>query len=229
MRRMLSLLVLAVVAALFSVVAPPPATAGAVITGTVIQYGGAPVPGTTVRLHADEAGAPGAVIDTTTTNADGEFVLSPTIDADHWVEVVRNSMVQGGYVSDAPTGPSWVQEDPANATPVTPGTALGRVLALPSFISGVVVNAANGNRLRGIAVNIREVTHLSAIVGSDTTDTNGFFRIPIFGEDFALRLNGSARGFETGWRACDGTVVPSWGAACQSPIGRIGRVKLDRL
>ena len=39
----------------------------------------------------------------------------------------------------------------------------------------------------------------------------------------------SARGFETGYRACNATVVETWGEACASPIGRIGKVRLDRL
>ena len=69
---------------------------------------------------------------------------------------------------------------------------------------------------------------LATVLDSDVTDATGFFRIPIFGEDFGLRVNGRTRGFENGWRACNGTVVPTWGAACQSPIGRIGKVRLDR-
>lgn len=229
MGRIVSVVVLAALAAVLQAMAPSPATAGTVITGKVVQYGGDPVPGTTVLLHEDDGGAPGAVIDTVTTDATGSFVLSPTDDADHWVEVVRNSRVQGGYVSDEATGPSYVQYDVADATPISSGTDLGRVLSAPSFISGVVVNAANGNRLRGINVSTRDVLALGTVLHADTTDTNGFFRIPIWGEDFGLRVNGDARGFERGWRACNATVVPTWGAACQSPIGRIGRVKLDRL
>lgn len=228
MRRIVSVLVLAVVAALLHAVVPPQATAGAVISGQIVQYGGALVPGTTVRLHADDGGAPGAIVDTEVTDAEGRFTLSPTLDTDHWVEVVRNNKVQGGFVSDSESGPSYVQFDATYATPITPGTALGRVLDAPSFISGVVVNAANGNRLRGISVSTRDVTALGVVLHSDATDLNGFFRIPIWGEDFGLRVNGTARGFENGWRACNATVVPTWGAACQSPIGRIGRVKLDR-
>ncbi|MDZ5622234.1 transthyretin-like family protein [Nocardioides bizhenqiangii] len=229
MRRIVSVLVLAVVAALFHAVAPPQATAGAVIRGQVVQYGGTPMANTTVRLYEDDGGAPGVLVDTVTTEDDGEFVLSPSLDTPHWVEVVRNSRVQGGFVSDRPTGPSYVEFDVADATPVDPGDLLGRVLAAPSFISGTVVNAATGNRLRGINVSTRDAQHLGVVLDADVTDVNGFFRIPIFGEDFGLRVNGGARGFENGWRACNGGVVPTWGEACASPIGRIGRVRLDRL
>lgn len=231
MKRILTALVLAVVAALSPLAAPPQAHAATAIVGQLVDYTtGSPVAGSTLRLHADDAGAPGAVVASGVTESDGEFSITPpAADATYWVEVVRDAKVQQGYVEDHPSGPSWVQFDAEYAAPVAPGTALGRVFAVPSFISGIVVNAASGARLRGIAVNVREVTRLSTVVGSDTTDSNGFFRIPIWGEDFALRVNGSARGFETGWRACNGTVVGTWGAACQSPIGRIGRVKLDHL
>ncbi len=228
MRRSVAVLVLAVVAALFQAVAPPQATAGAVITGKVVQYGGDPAPRTRVRLYQDDGGAPGTLVDTVRTDSDGSFTLSPTVDVQHWVEVVRNHRVQGGFVKDRASGPSYVQFDIAYAAPVVPGTNLGRVLAAPSYISGRVVNAANGNRLRGITVSTRDVVALRTVIDSDVTDATGFFRIPIFGEDFGLRVNGRTRGFENGWRACNGTVVATWGAACQSPIGRIGKVRLDR-
>ncbi|RHW25465.1 hypothetical protein D0Z08_19785 [Nocardioides immobilis] len=229
MRRVVSLFVLAVLAALFNVVAPPSATAGAVITGQVVQYGGDPVPGTTVRLYQDAGGAPGALVDTVTTDATGNFTLSPSLDIPHWVEVVRNSRIQGGYVKDHTTGPSYVVFDISQADPVEPGTSLGRVLAAPSFISGVVVNAATGNRLRGIAVSVREIDALGVSVGNDTTDANGFFRIPVFGEEFGVKVKGGARGFENGWVGCARDVVPTWGAACSHAPGRIGRIQLDRL
>ena len=231
MRRFVSVFVIALAAALSHVAAPPQAHAAAAIVGQLLDYTkGTPVVGSTLQLHSNEVGAPGAVVASAVTDANGQFSITPpAADATYWVEVVRDAKVQQGWVEDQADGPSWVQFNAAAATPVAPGTALGRVFAAPSYISGVAVNAANGNRLRGIDINIREATKLAVIVGSDTTDINGFFRIPIWGEDFGLRANGAARGFETGWRACNGTVVGTWGAACQSPIGRIGKVKLDRL
>ena len=231
MRRIASLAVVAVLsflAALLSVVAPPSASAGAVIVGQVVQYGGNPVPGTTVRLHADDGGAPGAVVDTVTADANGEFALSPTIDADYWVEVVRNNRVQGGYVSDEATGPSYVQFDVQYATPVSPGARLGRVLVAHSFISGVVVNAANGNRVRGIIVSARDVVDRTDVIGSDSTNRNGFFRIPVFGEELALRVLGRARGFENGWVGYRRLVYPTWGEAASAGTGPIGRIRIDR-
>ena len=229
MRRIVSVIVLAVAAALFHAVAPPPATAGAVITGQLIDFTtDDPVPGTTVRLHVNDGGTPGAVVDTETTNATGHFTLSPTTDGDYWVEVVRNARVQGGYVSDSPTGPSFVQyEFFDHATLIASGTNLGRVLDAPSFVSGVVVNAATGNRLSGIAVSIREPDALGTPVGSDTTDSNGFFRFAVFGEEWGMRVIGGPRGFENGWVGCGRGVVPTFGEACTHGPGRIGRIRLD--
>lgn len=231
MRRSVSVVLLTVLAALLHVGSPPSASAGAPIAGQLVDFTtDNPVSGTTIRLHVDDGGAPGAVVGTDTTDADGRFSVMPTVAGTYWVEVVRTARVQGGYVSDEATGPSWVQYGTSDgATPVAAGTDLGEVLDAPSFISGVVVNAANGNRLRGIRVSTRDVLALGTVLNADTTNSDGFFRIPIWGEDFGLRVNGSARGFENGWRGCAGGVVPTWGAACQSPIGRIGKVRLDRL
>jgi hypothetical protein len=230
MRRFLAVVILAAVAALLHVVTPPQATAGAGIVGQVVQYGGDPVPGTTVRLHMDDGGAPGAVVDTETTDATGEFTLSPTTDGLYWVEVVRNNQVQGGYVADFATGPSWVEPSPSDpAAPVANGTHLGRVLALPSYIQGFVVNAATGARVGGVRVTTRDVIVRDVVLNADTTDSNGVFRVPIFQEDLGLYFKGAARGYESGWRACNTTVVPRWGLACGSPLGNIGKIKLDRL
>ena len=231
MRRIVPVFVLAVVAALFQVAQAPQASAGAVITGRLIDYTtDDPVPGTTVRLHENSGGTPGAVIDTVTTDATGDFSLSPTSAGDYWVEVVRNARVQGGYVSDSTTGPSFVQyEFFADATLIPSGTNLGRTLDAPSFVSGIVVNAATGARLRGIQVSIREPDALGTSVGDDTTDTNGFFRIPVFGEEWGMRVFGRSRGFENGWVGCARGVVPTWGEACAHGPGRIGRIRLDRL
>ncbi len=232
MRRIVSVFVLAAVAALFAVVAPPQAHAGAVITGQLIDYTtDDPVGGTTVRLHVNDGGTPGAVVDTETTNATGNFTLSPTTDGDYWVEVVRNARVQGGYVADYPgTEPSFVQyEFFADATLVASGTNLGRTLDAPSFVSGVVVNAANGNRVSGVQVSIREPDALGTVVASDTTDSNGFFKFPVFGEEWGMWVKGRPRGFENGWVGCGRGVVPTWGQACSHGPGRIGKIRLDRL
>jgi hypothetical protein len=66
---------------------------------------------------------------------------------------------------------------------------------------------------------------------ADTTDSNGVFRVePLTCEDCnALKFNGAARGYETGFRDCTAHVVPAWPDACASPIGRIGKVFIQHL
>lgn len=234
MRRTISGIALAAVAALLPVsaaVGPADALTNPDIKGQLVDATtGTAVANTVVKLHQ---GAPtGTVVDTASTDSAGHFAVTPGVaDAPYWVEVVRNAKVQGGFVRDEadPGVDSWVEFDASGGTSVAPSTDLGRVLDDPSFISGKAVNAANGAELRGIIVTTREVGALATVVGTDTTDANGFFRIPIFGEDFGLRLNGHARGFETGWRGCAGGVTATWGAACQSPIGKIGKVRMDHL
>jgi hypothetical protein len=198
-----------------------------VITGQVVVAGD-PVPGTTVRLYQDELGGPGALVDTAVTDATGHFTLSPSVDSPHWIEVVRNNRIQGGYVKDQPTGPSSIEFDIEFADPVMPGTDVGRARGLLPFISGVVVNADNGNRLQGIRVSTRAVDELGVVLHADTTDANGFFKIPVFRDEHGLRVNGGSRGFENGWVGCGLGVVPTWGAACTVGPGRVGQIRLDR-
>jgi hypothetical protein len=74
-------------------------------------------------------------------------------------------------------------------------------------------------------------TGATKIDGADVTNAEGVFRIDgiTCEDDCMLRINGSAKDYETGFRACDATVVAKWANACASPLGRIGRVLLDRL
>jgi hypothetical protein len=98
------------------------------------------------------------------------------------------------------------------------------------FIRGTVVNSESKNPVRGVTVTVRK--HGAATVDdTDVTSADGVFRLDVLTceDDCALRINGSAKGYETGFRACNAQVVPTWGAACASPLGRIGRVFLDRL
>ncbi|KAA1415345.1 hypothetical protein F0U44_21930 [Nocardioides humilatus] len=108
--------------------------------------------------------------------------------------------------------------------------AVSRTAGTPTFVSGTVVNAATGNELRGIVVTVRDVDARGTVIGRDTTDINGHFRIPVDVEELAVRVNGEARGYETGWVTCSPhRVVPTWGQACSQGATRLGRVKLDHL
>ncbi len=45
----------------------------------------------------------------------------------------------------------------------------------------------------------------------------------------AVRVNGSAVGYETGWVGCHQNVVRSWGAACSFPQGRQTPFRVEHL
>ena len=236
MRRVLALVLPATLLSL-GFAASPSADAGvetAPITGRLIEYRtDSAVPNATVQLrevNADDT--VGAVVAIATTSATGAFSLTPPspADADYWVEVLANHRIQQPYLLDSPTSPSTLQWDLEFADQITPGTDVGRVNAVSSYLRGKVVNAANGNPLRGISVSLRDAVDRATVVGSAVTNSDGFYRIGgLEGEDFGLRINGTARGFERGWVACNLTVVPTWGAACGVGPGPLGKVKLDRL
>lgn len=233
MRRSLAaLLVLVVASALLAVAGSPSQSLIPPLTGRIFDYRtNAPVAGVQVQMVAHEAGAPGPVVGTGETDGEGRFSIAPTSDpgGDVWVRVVGDSRVQGGWVGGTDS-PKWVQWDIAFADRYSPSDALGRINALPSYVRGTVVNAATGNPVRNLRVSLRDAVDRTDIIGSDYTDRFGRFRIGgIEGEDFGLRFAGHDRGFETGWLACNGTVVRTWGDACGVGPGGVGRVRIDRL
>lgn len=232
LRRVLAVLVLGISTIVYVGISPAPAHAAAPITGTLYDYvSRLPAPGTTVQLRAlDDLGAPAAVVATGDTDATGAFSVAPPDPADdeYYVEVVGDARIQGGWVDGR--SPNYVQWAIEEAATHAPGSTLGRVWGLPSFVRGKLVNAANGNPVRNVTVDLHIANKFGDVAATDVTDLEGRFRLgPIVGEDFGLKVLGEPRGFETGWRACDGTVVRTWGAACASPIGQIGRVRVDRL
>lgn len=234
MRRLLALMLPAALVAALSIALPSSALVSTAITGQLFDYRtGAVVGNSTVQLReVNGDGSVGAVVTTGVTAGDGTFSLTPPdpADAGYWVEVLADSRIQHGYVDDHATGPSWLQWDTASADQIAPGTDLGHVNGIPSFVRGTVVNAANGNPLGGIRVSLRDAGSLTTILGTAVTNSSGWFRISgIEGEDFGLRVIGRDRGFETGWLACNNSVVRTWGAACAAGPGGVGRVRLDRL
>ena len=103
-------------------------------------------------------------------------------------------------------------------------------MALPAFIRGRIVDSANGHAVRGVKVTARSANDVTQVEGADTTNRNGVFVITGLEceDDCYLKANGSDRGYETGFRACNAQVVADWGDACGSPIGKIGKVFLDK-
>ncbi|WP_193607705.1 hypothetical protein [Nocardioides lijunqiniae] len=229
MRRPLSLLVVASLALLGAVVAGPPAAVAAdPLTGRLVDSTGThpPVVGATVRLRKVKGGEPGAVVDTDTTNGKGRFELDagPGADDEYYVQVVPGTF-QGGFVGDG-----YVQPTAAGAMTYGPHAAIGKILANPAYIQGRVVNSVTKRPVRGVRVTARSANDLGQVEGADTTDRQGRFQINRLEceDDCYLRVNGAPRGYEVGYRACDAGVVPAWGDACASPIGRVGRVFLDK-
>jgi hypothetical protein len=79
-------------------------------------------------------------------------------------------------------------------------------------------------------VRLTDVVAHSTVYGGDTTDPDGVFRIVgIEGEEFGMRVNGGARGHETGWlNGGSNEVVPTWGLATSVGPGLFGTILLDR-
>ncbi|MDP2774207.1 MAG: carboxypeptidase-like regulatory domain-containing protein [Nocardioides sp.] len=231
MRRLLALIAAASLAlmTLAAVAGPPAAVAADPLTGRLVDATGAhpAVQGATVRLRTVTASGPGAVVDTDVTGSDGRFALDAgaSPDDEYYVQVVPG-VYQGGYV-----GGGWVQPNPGYAVTYDPHASIGRILANPAFIRGVLVNSANGKRVAGVKVTARSANHILQVEGSDYTGRAGVFRINGLEceDDCYLKVHGRPQGYEVGFRGCSAQVVPTWGAACASPIGRIGRVFLDRL
>jgi len=236
MRRSLAVLLSACLAALALLAVSPSAQAAGEITGRLVNgHAGTPAPaiaGMTVELFESVGGEPGtAPIATTTTAPDGRFSLNPgTSEASRFfVHAVANPDYQAGWVGGKPD--RWLQKDLTFANAYARDTALGAVRAIPAFIRGIVVNRATKNPVQGVTVTARSQDKISEVDGTDVTNADGSFRINglTCEDDCYLKINGSARGYETGFRACNAQVVATWPAACASPLGRIGRVYLDRL
>lgn len=231
MKRLLGLLVVLAVstapalALVNPVEAAPERAAPAPITGRVWDYvAGVGQGGVRLELRA-EAGGP--VVGTATTASDGRFSIARDplvkIGSSPYLRVYSNGRIQGGWV-----GGGYVQPSVTYGDRIDDGTALGRVNATPAYIRGRVVNARTGRPVRGVAVAAWEAVG-NDVVRSTTTNAEGIFVLkPIRGEDFNLRVNGRAVGYERGFRACNAQVVPTIGQACGSPLGAIGRIFLQR-
>ena len=200
------------------------------ISGTLLSASGngtTPIAGATVTLWTDSGSGPGSATSTTTTTAtDGSFSLPAGSDPHYYVKVTYNSNYRPGFV-----GGGFVQTDPAWAESYAPGTALGDVYMIPAFIRGYVVNPATGNRVSGVKVSARAYGDWKTAEAVDYTNRNGVFVLRGFEceDDCYLKFQGNPVNYENGYRACNGSVVPTWGAACASPLGNIGKIRLQHL
>lgn len=235
MRRLATTLVVSALL-LLGLGAVTPASAADPIYGRLqdgVAAGHPAASGMTVQLRKVTATGPGAVVASDVTNSGGYFQLDAGAmpDDEYYVQVVAGNW-QGGWVGpNEGGGQEYVQPAPRYARTYGPGDHIGSIFANPAFIRGVVVNASTGNPVAGVHVTARSFNDTWAFEGSDDTNSNGVFRVAGIAceDDCYLRINGSAKSYETGYRACDATVVATWGDACASPIGRIGKVRLDHL
>jgi len=228
MRRLLALLICAGLTVL-GLSAAPSAHAAGPLTGRLIDATGVhpPVGGATVRLREVSGSGPGAIVDTDTTNSTGNFTLDAgsSPEDEYYVQVVPGQY-QGGYVGGG--SPRYVEPTAGGAATWSPNASLGNIRANPAFIRGVLIDSVTHDPVPGVKVTGRSSTDISAVEGSDITDRRGVFKITglTCEDDCYLKFNGGAE-HETGFRACNGGVVPTWGEACASPIGRIGKVRID--
>jgi hypothetical protein len=190
------------------------------------------LPGATVNLRTVTESGPGVVVDTDTTDSDGRFALDagPTPDDEYYVQVTLNNY-RGGYVGGAVDDDNYVQFDASFAATYSPGVNLGRVFIVPSFIRGVLINAATGARVPNVKVSVRPGDDLTKPEGVDFTNAKGVFKVKDIEceDDCALYFLGHPQHYENGYWSCARTVVPTWGDACASSLGNIGRVRIDHL
>jgi hypothetical protein len=210
-------------------------TAGAAdpLTGRLVDSTGShpAVAGATVRLRTVTPDGVGPVVDSDTTNGDGEFALDAgAAPEDEYFVQVLPGRYQGGYVGGAPGETNYVQPTAGYATTYGPHAHIGKILANPAFIRGFVVSSNTKNPLEGVKVTARSANTIGQVEGSDITGARGGFVIKGLEceDDCYLKVNGASKGYEVGFRDCNGTVVADWGDACASPIGRIGKVFLDK-
>jgi hypothetical protein len=211
-----------------------PATASGFVTGRLASIVDTDLflSGATVSLRVSTGTGPGTVVDTDITDTDGRFSLDagPAPEDEYYVEVTLNNY-RHGFVSGAPDDHNYVELSADFAATYSPDASLGKVLIIPSFIRGILVNAATGRRVANVKVAARSDNDASQFEGSDVTNSRGVFKIRGIEceDDCYLKFAGNPEGYENGFRACPGTVVPTFDEACASPIGNIGRVRIDHL
>jgi len=201
---------------------------GGPITGTLVTgTSGAALSGYTVKLRTDDSA--GSAVDTTTSASDGSFTLTAP-DADpYYVQVVGTPRWQGGWAADSdPAHIEFSFDSPAVDTYVA-GDTLGLLPLPPAWMRGKVIRAGTGDPVRGIDVAVKPPDGIAAF-GTDTTNRRGIFYVEgLHDEEFDVRLDGSSRGYETGFWACNDTVVPTRGEACSVGYGNQGKVRIEKL
>jgi hypothetical protein len=118
---------------------------------------------------------------------------------------------------------------PAASAARPAGGPVQSAAGFPTYLKGMAVNQETGAHLGGIVVTLRDPVSLE-VIATDTTNANGVFRMDgLRSDEYAIKFNGSRRGFETGFGGCGRGVVPTYGEACTFAPGSVGRFRLDHL
>ena len=180
----------------------------------------------------DDGGTPGAVVDTD--DHGRHRPLHPV--ADDWTATT-------GSRSSATAGPGRVRRGlPRHRAElgavrvlrlrdaVASGTDLGRILTLRRSSAASSSTPRRATASAGSTSAFASSDALGISVGNDTTDANGFFRIPVFGEEWGIAdLRTVARLRERLGRLWpEASCRPGARPAPDGP-GRIGKIRLDRL
>ena len=231
MRRSLGLLLaLLVTVCGLAVAAAPPGQAADPLTGRLVSTdGGGGVAGQTVRLRRlADGGAPGAVVATDTTDAEGRFSLDagePTQD-EYYVQVGPGSH-QGGYVGGSPRSSS-----PAPTTPRPGDRTTSSARCAPTPASSAACWSTRRPSGRSAGSGSRGAPRAEKAADTDVTDRAGEVR-----RIATCRARTTASCASAVARAATRTATapatagwsPTWGDACASPLGRVGRVRIQRL
>ena len=227
-----SLSLLALIAAgMAAVSVSTPASAGTTggpITGMLVTgTSGAALSGYTVKLRTDNSA--GSAVDETTSASDGSFTLTAPDGDRYYVQVIGTPRWQGGWAGGmAPAHIEFSFDSPATDT-YEANDDLGLLPLPPAWMRGKVVRAGTGDPVRGIDVAVKKPDALPALA-TDTTNRRGIFYVEgLENEEFDVRLDGSDRGYETGFWACNDTVVPTRGEACSVGYGNQGKVRIEKL
>jgi hypothetical protein len=110
------------------------------------------------------------------------------------------------------------------------GLCAGTATAAPTAMRGVVVDAATGAGVGGVTVEALDPVDLTIVAGTDVTNGRGRFRIGgLTSDEYAVYVDGSGAGYESGYLACSGDIVPTYGEACTAGTGNLGDIALDVL
>lgn len=227
-RPLVALLVVAVATALLVAVNIPSAKAAPEISGKVRAAYGAnpPVGGATVRLWSNDSGHPGDLVDSDASDSNGNFTLSPPSAGRYFVQVIHTDFRRGWLADNR-----YFEPLGGSTRLVSPGADLSPTYAIPTFVTGLIVDQATGNPVAGVrAIALEPAT--GDELGRATTGPGGRFRITdvvLDDDSLQMRFNGAAVGYESGYFSCVRTVVPTVGDGCGSGLGNIGKIKIQHL